>query len=492
MVSVRQMRRHLFGLGEAELRKFVMGFEKQLRVDEDWTTIWYIQGDDTKMANKQTHHVLIMSFEAIIKGANGMEKIVRQFKHLTCACGGAKGGKENATLNLFCMSTVLSIYLMWHFGGGTTDHPSDAVKETKETFQMVMQELNIKAPERTLLYGVKRKPVVKGCNYHVDNLALKHFSLAAYGPTEKSNHSQIHHRQALQTLHDINSHDVGFSNAVLRKVRGGKNTTLSHLHTSRERQERWLSNSDNARRMLRYLELVNDESESVLIAWAKQMYLTSNSEWVRRAAGELVELLLMPEIIVGLIAEDEIGDYFRMTMAFYKGHSKDGSLPGFNTLDFIYFYYDKILPWWQVALVYPHKKLSKCWKYIEANFEDREGAFQKKLLEAGLQAGWKEMAKLTHTYQESPFVFLSLTHPKHAVALTWALLEALNRNNLCVMQSNADGEDVIVEDWTEVLEKTKERRREKMQPTLKLWRKVIADDEDNVLHWFQVLGSHPF
>ena len=54
-----------------------------------------------------------------------------------------------------------------------------------------------------VINGVDRKIIQLGDPFHIDNLAVNAASIAAFGDTEKNNHRQIHHRQLLQSLHDL-------------------------------------------------------------------------------------------------------------------------------------------------------------------------------------------------------------------------------------------------------------------------------------------------
>ena len=293
-------------------------------------------------------------------------------------------------------------------------------------------------------------------------------------------------RQALQTFHDIYTHDVRVSTATLSLVSPScHNSTVLKFHTTRERQERWLVNNDFSGRVLLYMEAEAANGQPLLIEWAKEMHFRSTSDWVKRAAGELVEFLLMPEIIVGFHAENEIGDYFRITTKFYKSCGVDGSLPGFNTLDFIFFYHDTILPYWRIALSNPEKKMSKTFGYIDDNFSQKqEREFQKNIVKEGLKAAWDELAKMTATYFKAPLIYLSMTHSKHSVALLWAILGALVRNNIKIVSENGD-----LHDWADTLTKIRGKKNTEIDNKIvRLWEEAVLEDEENVIHWFQQLG----
>ena len=126
-------------------------------------TILYWLSDDSKYANNDNHHVLLMTYKGLMKVIGKSDKVARQFHSLTSACAGSKGGRDNANLNLLAMRVLLSFYIRWHFGGGSTDSATDALLETKLTFDGIMEECLAKEPKRALLYGVERRVLVNTC-----------------------------------------------------------------------------------------------------------------------------------------------------------------------------------------------------------------------------------------------------------------------------------------------------------------------------------------
>ena len=82
---------------------------------------------------------------------------------------------------------------------------------------------------------------------------MTHFSINAYGVTERNNHSQVHHRQGLQTFHDVWTHNKRVSGIVLDGLLQAEEKEKGfRFRTSRERQQRWLANQDSCRRMVKY------------------------------------------------------------------------------------------------------------------------------------------------------------------------------------------------------------------------------------------------
>ena len=70
-----------------------------------------------------------------------------------------------------------------HYGGNVTDNASDAKKESQNTFNDIL-------PNDRLEHGVVPKPILLCDPFHIDNLAVTHASLAAFGVTERGNHRQ--------------------------------------------------------------------------------------------------------------------------------------------------------------------------------------------------------------------------------------------------------------------------------------------------------------
>ncbi len=84
------------------------------------------------------------------------------------------------------------------------------------------------------------------------------------------------------------------------------------------------------------------------------------------------------------------------------------------------------LPWWNEANAVTDSKLPKTMKYLEENFEGEEKEFPWRQIMRGLEAGRKELLKMTTKYLfRAPLMFLLLTHRKNGIPFLRALLSVL-------------------------------------------------------------------
>ena len=126
-------------------------------------------------------------------------------------------------------------------------------------------------------------------------------SNVAFGEMERGNHRQIHHRQLLQSNHDICKGDRANAQCHMNAVLIG---TVSlgkfRLKSCRERQQRWMVNGLYCLYMVNCLEQVKTkDGEEALVMYARRMYEYSE-KWRKQAASDVVVMLLMPEIRVAL------------------------------------------------------------------------------------------------------------------------------------------------------------------------------------------------
>ena len=119
------------------------------------------------------------------------------------------------------------------YGGGNNDNASDAQREIHKTFDYIMNALreDVELSREQLhgfIYenGVLRLAIAFGDPYHIANLCVTWASIFAFGETEKADHSQVHHRQLLQSIHSLHSSDSAFSQAIMDKVMEGSGSTV--------------------------------------------------------------------------------------------------------------------------------------------------------------------------------------------------------------------------------------------------------------------------
>ena len=70
---------------------------------------------------------------------------------------------------------------------------------------------------------------------------MTHASIHAFGETKKADHTQVHHRRVLQSIHSLHSADKNFSQERMNELMEGTNESV-HITTKLERQQHWLVN----------------------------------------------------------------------------------------------------------------------------------------------------------------------------------------------------------------------------------------------------------
>ena len=163
--------------------------------------------------------------------------------------------------------------------------------------------------------------------------------------------------------------------------------------------QRWLVNQRSCQRILKELP--------VYYRWATMMHerlLVTN--WRRRVAGEVARMLLLPEILVALHFEAELGLFFEQTM---RWHSTPGELycrAGFRMLEIHRLYHNYIIPWWQGAYESPKLRFPKTYEYLEHHIADGVSRDRKKRqIEAGIKAGYMEQIKMVNELLRPPCFF---------------------------------------------------------------------------------------
>lgn len=169
------------------------------------------------------------------------------FTFLTCSVVNNKGSDFSAKKNVDTMVDALGLRYLAHFGGGTNDNAPDAIKELRKTFEEIIDRL-LNCPDpaiKNLAYrnGVLRRVIVMGDPYHIANLCNMHFSITAWGDTNKDDyrqihHRQIHHRQVLQSLHSLRMLDKAEAQELFEGILREMGLPVERLKTKNERIQR--------------------------------------------------------------------------------------------------------------------------------------------------------------------------------------------------------------------------------------------------------------
>ena len=332
--SVRTLLPRFYRLTLIDQKVFNNAFEYSICEPDSYGffRLWYTITDDS-MHHKVNRHAAIRTAEEVEGDMQRWGYPTPVFRFMTIGVT-AKGSVPNSDLNVSTMQKTVGVKIAAHYGGNVSDNATDAISEGVLTFLGVMAWLRMAAwtAPLTTLYGVIRLVCLFTDWFHIDNLIVTHTSKAAFGETDRDNHSEIHHRQLMESCHDVHFNNKTKSQAAMDVVLAGTGQSL-HIQAPRERQQRWLVNQ----RWFSWLvytamKMKTADGTPAMLAWA--IYMEAHSDkWVKRAAGEVVVMLLMPSILVACYFEAEVGQYFEVTSAW---HSMPGSLctrPGFRMFE---------------------------------------------------------------------------------------------------------------------------------------------------------------
>ena len=389
--------------------------------------LFFSISDDSKHL-KVDRHALMISFQ---EGSDEEPS----FKLLSVSASASKDSKGNTRSNVAHMQEHLSAAVLGHCGGNSSDHASDARKESKETFKQLLGERRDE--------GVQPKPVLLCDLFHANNLCMTHASLAAFGETERDNHRQKHHRQLLQSIHDLLQLDKLKHQGLIDEVLKDNNHESIKIHTMRERVQRWLANQRNASWILEMLQRKCSDGETpVLLKWAHSCGEHATSDSARVIAKDVVEMLLMQEIIVALHFEMEMGVYFEHTSAFHGSPGELCKRSGFRVMELHSLWFEFVCPWWQSSLVEPAaKNFKRTFAEIEKIQCNELQEKKRKQVMKGILAGHSQIVKLSDILLSVPVIFACLCEWSRGPSLARAMLHAVKQSSdLSWMEFEFDGQ----------------------------------------------------
>ncbi len=159
------------------------------------------------------------------------------------------------------------------------------------------------------------------------------------------------------------------------------------IRTCRERVQRWLVNQRNAKQTLEMFSHQTVDGANTLVKWALKFVNESRSEWKRRVGREIATWLSMPQIILGLTFEAELGIYFEEVMAWHNCKGPFNERPGFRMMEIFFLCLGFEIPWWNKAVDTPESKMSQTMKYLAENFDGKEYSFWRSQIIRGLVKG---------------------------------------------------------------------------------------------------------
>ena len=304
---------------------------------------WYSLSDDSEHHGRKRHVLLITA----TKGRS--EEFLNPCFRFVTASEAVSGDSEgNSKLNVDKLIGYLPIATLAHYGGNVTDNANSAIDESRKTFNGTIKHLEDSAENEeeriklTTRFGVPRRSIELGDPFHIDNLIVTLESIAAFGDTERGNHRQSHHRQLIQSIHDVHKKVKTLSQKVMDRVLEGTGKTI-RIHTTRERQQRWLVNSRSCERILHAMATKTVDDKPALLVWAHEMSQHHTGNW-RLAAKDVVEMISMPNIMVGVHFEADLGQYFEVTMKWHGYPGELSTQPGFRVMELHQLYFDYIAP----------------------------------------------------------------------------------------------------------------------------------------------------
>lgn len=479
-VSIRTLRTRFQRLDLIDWQQFNEEFTKWITTPDEYgfRRLWYMVSDDSRHFDMDRHVCLMTAHRPRKDKSDATPNPC--FRLLTAAAAVSKGSAGNSALNIEAAQERLSEEAIKHFGGGTTDNAADALLETRSTFDGIMDRCEV---EDTFLYGVARRPLQLGDPFHKDNLVCEKATTAAFGLTERDNHSEIGHPQLLQSFHDVHSKDRIESQNAMDTVMEGTDKKVA-IRTTRERKQRWLVNQAFAKYILGLFDIETNAKEVCIIAWAR--YMSEHTDgWRRRAAGEILVMLLKPEIILALYFEADLGVYFEATMRWHSspGHLCDRS--GFRILEHHELHFGFTVPFWNEAVSDfspSNKRFGKTFKYLENHrhkFKDYE--LQRQKIIAGLKAGYAQVCKNSKDLLTPPLIFLRIRDSCQGPPLLRAILALLDEQD----EYDELPEALRDEAWGQFRYSSNEDQRSAVE---KAFYKLLRDDDADLAHWIQQLG----
>ena len=199
-------------LNEYDKMKSSIRFSSEIKKNSQYGFRRYfgITSDDS-VHHKNPMHVLICS---------DIQDDQPSFRHLSCTPSPGKDAEGNARKNIDVLEQEFDDEVLSHIIGGTTDNASSALQENQFVFDKIQERLSMsQIPANVALThvnGVYKRCIKLGDLFHIDNLIVSHCSVAATGDTENAQHSQIHHRQLLISMHSLNSNDSDYAKMAMR------------------------------------------------------------------------------------------------------------------------------------------------------------------------------------------------------------------------------------------------------------------------------------
>ena len=444
---------------------------------------YHFSSDDSNI-QQRNRHVLIISTPS----KDDVSNLQPSYRHVTSSVSAVKSA--SAVKNADAIIDMVGLEGAASLAGATCDNAGDAQLEIKDTFGEIMRRIKSSDKDEdwitSMLYEneVLRRHIAYGDPYHVGNLVVTWASIFAFGETEKEDHSQVHHRQLMQSIYSLHADDKNLSQAIMDEVMEGADEDV-RVTASRERTQRWLVNQRNAQRIWAMYGKKTKDGVPSLIAWALYFANNSRSTWKCRVGKEIATWLSMPAILLGLHFESELGIYFEEITAWHNRPGPINSRSGFRMMEVHSLYLSFEVPWWNEAVTNPASRIPKTMKFLEDNFQGDEYDFRRGQVMRGLKKGRDELMKMTTRYLlKPPLVFLLLCNRENGASFLRAVLSILHEHPhheelsptplIHEPQSSKWGQYI----YTDSTKRPADDKR---------WYDLISSCRDDIIHWWRQL-----
>ncbi len=178
-----------------------------------------MSSDDSEHHSRNRHVLIISS-----NNCTNINDVEPSFRHVNSSVNKVKS--NNYSKNADAIIAMLGIRIALHYGGGSNNNAADVQKEIRCTFENIMStaKSNDNFDEcsiNDMLYenGVECRVLGFGDPFHIANLCVTWASVYAFGDTKRADHTQVHHRQLLQSLHSLHTDNIPFSQAKMGEVK---------------------------------------------------------------------------------------------------------------------------------------------------------------------------------------------------------------------------------------------------------------------------------
>ena len=160
----------------------------------------------------------------------------------------------------------------------------------------------------------------------------------------------------------------------------------------------------------------------VLIRWA-HLCGELSSDNGRVISEDILRMLHMPEIMVALTFERDMGLYFAVTSRWHGSPGSLGERPGFRSMELHTLWFEFVCPWWTNTMTSSEtRNFRSTFAAINTISDESIQQMKKEQVVAGINAGYKQIVKLSEILLSVPVIFAAITDWKRGPALARAIV----------------------------------------------------------------------